>query len=141
MNKKGKSLNDRSKILIVLLVLVIVLPLLWLWSVKSLFDDMSDTSYRYEKTSLSPTGEYSVTVWQSQATWSFGSSKVKVEANREDAQQVYETELSDDGGQGSIEIHWEDEQTARITLCGSEQKDEVIRVKFEEEIQITSNKM
>lgn len=62
-----------------------------------------------------------------------------MEASWNGTKQVYETELSDDGGQGTIEIHWVDEQTARIALCGSEQKDEIIWVEFEGKIQITSN--
>lgn len=136
MSRKGKKLN---KTFVVVLVLVLMIPLLQLWLAKSFFDDMSDTSYKYEKTSHSPTREYSVTVWQSQAVWSFGPSKVKVEANWSGAQQIYETELSDDGGQGTITIRWLNDCTAQVTLHGSEQKDEIILIEFGDGIVITSN--
>lgn len=123
------------------MLIVALAGLIWCWSVSSLFHDMADTPYKYEETFSSPGGAGVVTVWRSDAVWSFGPASAKVVATLGTAEEVYETEIGDDGGRGRVDVCWLDDDTAQITLSGQEQKDEIVTVAFSDPIQLTTNKL
>lgn len=84
-------------------------------------------------------GGYTVTVKHSDGQWPFGPAKAKVIAEGDGlGRKIYSTQIADDGGQGMVEMQWLDEDTARVILQGSEQRDEVITVDFGEELSITA---
>ena len=86
--------------------------------------------YKYTQSSVSPGGEYTVTVKATDAQGFFGPANVKVIARDGWRREVYETEIADDGGHGGVRIFWLEEDTARVVLYGSEQTDEAITITF-----------
>ncbi len=126
---------------ILLLALSVLLPVLWYWSVSSLFHDMADTPYKYEEIFSSPGGAGVVTVWRSDAVWSFGPASAKVVATLGTVEAVYETKIDDDGGYGRADVCWLDDDTAQTTFSGQEQKDEIVTVVFSDPIQLMTNKL
>ncbi len=111
----------------------------WVWAVDSLFADMADTTYKYEETFPSPDGAYTVTVWRSDAVWSFGPVSVRVVGTSAAGEESYETEIFSDGGQGGVTVSWPAEDKALVTLFGKEQRDEIITVTFNEDgVQLTA---
>ena len=77
-------------------------------------------------------GQNHVVVSHSDAQWSFGASKVKVEASSENGGSAgpYETIIGDDGGPGRIDVTWVDNGACVVSLDGCEQKPETVTVTF-----------
>lgn len=126
------------KVLIAVGICALLLFGLWYWGISSLFHSWGDTPYKYEE--IYTSGVYSITVWRSDAVWSFGSANVKITAFSGEEAEEYETQISDDGGKGSVEVRWLDNDTAQVTLQGDEQRDEIVIVDFFGGIQITTDR-
>lgn len=139
--KSGRktALRIGSVALIVALLILGLLFGLWDYSVSRWFHDMADTPYKYEEIFDSPGGTHRVTVWRSDAVWSFGPASVKVVASSGDKIEEYETKIGDDGGRGSVEVRWVDDDTARVTLSGKEQRDETVTAVFSPEVRLTTD--
>ncbi len=121
--------------------LLFALPwLVWYGAVSSLLHDMADTPYRYEDVSVSPEGTHTVTVWRSDGAWSFGPAAAKVVASSGGEEREYVTQIADDGGKGEAVICWLDSVTARVTLRGQEQRDELVIVDFAKGIDLASDR-
>lgn len=120
-------------------LIVIVLFGLWYWAISGLFRDMADTPYKYKEDYPSPSGTYSITVWRSDAVWSFGSADAKIAAASGGEGKEYETQIRDDGGRGSVDVRWLDDDTAQVTLQGQEQRDEIVTVDFSGGIRIMTS--
>lgn len=129
------------RVALVMLIVVLLIPGLllglWYYSVSNWFQDMADTPYKYEEAFISPSGAYTVTVWRSDAVWSFGNARAKVIAASGNTEKEYETEIADDGGNGSVDVCWLDDMTARIILRGKQQADEIVTAVFSPEVRLT----
>jgi len=96
---------------------------------------------KYTEKSVSPGGEYTVVVKYSDGQWPFGSARMRIVAKDGPFhRESYDTEVSDDGGRGSVDVQWLDVDTALVTVCGSEQPAELITVDFSECIKIASGR-
>ena len=99
--------------------------------------------YTKKESYLSSNKEYKIVIKGNGAKWPFGSEDIKVYAYKNSftgtfSKAIYKTKIFNDGkilNDSNFNIEWND-NIAYLSLNGEEQKDEILKIVFEDKVTI-----